>query len=45
VEINTPTLPFGAYTVSDNGVLVFQAGVGLGGNQLVWNDRSGKRHG
>lgn len=32
----------GAYSVSDNGILVYQTGVELTGYRLIWCDRSGK---
>jgi eukaryotic-like serine/threonine-protein kinase len=40
------TNPLGAvFSVSENGVLVYQAGPALVGSQLVWFDRNGKRLG
>jgi eukaryotic-like serine/threonine-protein kinase len=37
--------PYGLFSASENGVLVYQAGSGTGGSQLVWFDRTGKQIG
>ncbi len=37
--------PYGLFSVSENGVLVYQAGRGTVGSQLVWFDRTGKQIG
>src|SRR5262249_61032363 len=43
VQFNTTT-GTGAYSVSESGELVFQAGAAVG-SRLVWLDREGKPHG
>ena len=37
--------PYGLFSASENGVLVYQAGPGTGGSQLAWFDRTGKQIG
>jgi Tol biopolymer transport system component len=37
--------PYGVFSASENGVLVYQTGAGAAGTQLVWFDRSGKQTG
>jgi Tol biopolymer transport system component len=37
------TNPTGIFSVSENGVLVYQTGTATAGNQLLWLDRNGKQ--
>jgi serine/threonine protein kinase/Tol biopolymer transport system component len=44
VQMNTSSLRASAFSVSDSGALIYQAGVSGGGNsRVVWSDRSGKQ--
>jgi len=45
IQTQGPVNPYGLFSVSENGVLAYQAGPGTGGSQLVWFDRTGKQIG
>jgi len=42
---NVPALAFGAFSASENGVLAYRTGRGVGASELVWLDRQGRRLG
>ncbi len=44
VQMNTSSLRASAFSVSETGALVYQAGVSGGGNsRMVWSDRAGRQ--
>jgi eukaryotic-like serine/threonine-protein kinase len=45
IQTSGASPPYGFFSVSENGVLAYQTGVGAGGSQLVWFDRTGKQTG
>ena len=45
IQTQGPVNPYGLFSASENGVLAYQAGLGTGGSQLVWFDRTGKQIG
>jgi Tol biopolymer transport system component len=42
IQAFASTTPSGVFSASENGVLVYQTGIGAAGSQLVWFDRTGK---